>query len=147
MRMDEIIKKFQRLLYFILLLFLGLVILVSIINLGIIVIEFLLNDDGFILESHEIIQIFGFFLLVIIGFEFFESVYAYLRDNVIHAEVIVMVALTAAARHVILLDNTESDLHLFGLGVLIISLGVAYYLIRKTNRDKAKELLIESISE
>ena len=142
--MFHALRKFQRALYIILLLFLGLVIVVSIINLGIIVFELLCNDQGFILETHEIIQIFGYFLLVLIGLEFFESVMIYLRDNIIHAEVIIMVALTAVARKIILLDSGESDLHLVGLGFLILALGVAYYLIRKSNREKEKEKLVES---
>lgn len=137
--MIDSIKTFHRIMYLVLLILLGIVLVVSVINLGIIVFMFLVDDGGFILESHEIIQIFGYFLLVLIGIEFFESILTYLRDNIIHVEVIVMVAMTAVARKVILLDSEVSDTHLFGLGVLILSLGIAYYLIRKSHREKIME--------
>ncbi len=136
--MIDSIKTFHRIMYLVLLILLGIVLVVSVINLGITVFWSLVDDGGFILESYEIIQIFGYFLLVLIGIEFFESILTYLRDKVIHVEVIVMVAMTAVARKVILLDSEVSDMHLIGLGFLILSLGIAYYLIRKSNREKMK---------
>jgi len=145
--MIDSIKTFHRIMYLVLLILLGIVLVVSVINLGIIVVMFLVDDGGFILESHEIIQIFGFFLLVLIGVEFFESILTYLRDKVIHVEVIVMVAMTAVARKVILLDSEVSDMHLIGLGFLILSLGIAYYLIRQSNREKMKEELAKRTHE
>jgi uncharacterized membrane protein (DUF373 family) len=145
--MIDSIKTFHRIMYLVLLILLGIVLVVSVINLGIIVVMFLVDDGGFILESHEIIQIFGFFLLVLIGVEFFESILTYLRDHVIHVEVIVMVAMTAVARKVILLDSEVSDMHLIGLGFLILSLGIAYYLIRQSNREKMKEELAKRTHE
>jgi len=137
--MTGTIDAFHRLMYQILLLFLGIVLVVSIINLGVIVYLYLVDDNGYILESHEIIQIFSYFLLVLIGIEFFESILTYLKDHIIHAEVIVMVALTAVARKIILIDSSVSDTHLIGLGVLILSLGIAYYLIRRSHREKMIE--------
>lgn len=139
--MIDSIKTFHRIIYLVLLILLGIVLVVSVINLAIIVVMFLVDDGGFILESHEIIQIFGYFLLVLIGVEFFESILTYLRDHVIHVEVIVMVAMTAVARKVILLDSEVSDMHLLGLGFLILSLGIAYYLIRRSHREKIQEEL------
>ena len=58
-----------------------------------------------------------------------------------------MVAMTAVARKVILLDSEVTDMHLIGLGILILSLGIAYYLIRKSNREKIKEELIKRTHE
>lgn len=141
--MFEPIRKFQNVLYLILLIFLGLVLVVSIINLGFTVVILLINENGIILETQEIIQIFGYFLLVLIGIEFFESILTYLRDSIIHVEIIIMVALTAVARKIILIDPSVSDMHLIGLGVLILSLGVAYYLIRKSNRGNVKENIMK----
>lgn len=145
--MIDSIKTFHRIMYLVLLILLGIVLVVSVINLGITVFWSLVDDGGFILESYEIIQIFGYFLLVLIGIEFFESILTYLRDHVIHVEVIVMVAMTAVARKVILLDSEVSDMHLIGLGFLILSLGIAYYLIRKSNREKMKEELVKRTHE
>jgi len=145
--MIDSIKTFNRIMYLVLLILLGIVLVVSVINLAIIVVMFLVDDGGFILESHEIIQIFGYFLLVLIGVEFFESILTYLRDHVIHVEVIVMVAMTAVARKVILLDSEVSDMHLLGLGFLILSLGIAYYLIRRSHREKIQEELAKRTNE
>lgn len=128
------ISQFQKGLYLVLLGLLGLVIVASVLDLAFIVITSLLDAPFPLLEHREILSIFSLFLLVLIGIEFFETILAFLHENVIHVEIIIMVAVIAAARKVIILDTHETgDLHLIGLSLLIVSLGVSYYLIRRSN--------------
>jgi uncharacterized membrane protein (DUF373 family) len=129
-------ESFQKILYYIILLFLALVLIFSIFNLCSLVVSLLVDDGQFILESNELAQIFGYFLLVLIGIEFFDSIMTYLKDNVMHVEVIVMVAIIAVARKIILLSSDVDEPHILGLSALILGLGIAYYLIRRSNREK-----------
>ena len=59
-----------------------------------------------------------------------ETVKAYLRDDVIHVEVVLIVAIIALARKVIILELKEpSPLTLVGLAALVVSLAFSYRLI------------------
>jgi len=76
--------------------------------------------------------VFGFFLMVLIGLELMETIKAYLRDDRVHAEVVMLVALVAAARKVIILDYHEMAPEvLYGMALLIVALGISYYFIRR----------------
>jgi len=56
----------------------------------------------------------------------------YLVEKVNHVEVVLAVAIIAVARKVIILDVKEvSSLTLIGIGAIIISLLVGYYLVRR----------------
>ena len=92
----------------------------------------LISPPFLLLSGDEILALFGSFLLVLITLEFFESIKVYLRENTIPYELVVVIAITAIARKVIVLDlETASDLHLIGLGVVVIALAGAYYLLKR----------------
>ena len=84
------------------------------------------------------------FLLVLIAVELLDTMKAYIEENVIHVEIVVLLAIIAIARKVILLDPAETDgVELIGIGIIIIGLAGAYYLLRKAGftlgTPKAKE--------
>lgn len=95
------------------------------------------TDDVLFLEIDELFRIFGFFFIILIGFELIETVEMYFKDNVIHAEVVLLVAIIAISRKVILLDLEKYDpLAIIGLGIIIIALGGCYSLIKLSYRGK-----------
>ena len=77
-------------------------------------------------------EVFGGFLLILIGVELMKTVAMYLSSHEMHVEVVFTVAIIAIARHTIDLDlrNLEG-IQLVGLGVLLIALAVGYYFFRK----------------
>ena len=84
-----------------------------------------------------LLEIFGYFLLVLIGVELLETLKAYLRKDVIHVRVVLEVALFAMARKVIIEEpNTVPGLTLFGIAALILALGIAFYFERQAKREK-----------
>lgn len=133
--MIKLISGFEKTLYGILLFLLGIVLIASVMDLAYIIFTYIFDEQVFpLLENKEILSIFSLFLLVLIGIEFFETILAYLKENVIHVEVIIMVAVIAVARKVIVLDTSEAtNSHLIGLSLLMLSLGVAYYLVKRSN--------------
>lgn len=87
--------------------------------------HFLINTDG-------IMDLFGVFLLVLIGIELLDTIKVYFKKNVVHVEVVILVAIIAIARKVIVLDFEKYDgLELLAIGVIIVALSVSYYMIKK----------------
>jgi len=90
-----------------------------------------------LLEINELLDIFGLFLLVLLGIELISTLKTYLTENEIHAEVVFAVALIAIGRKVIILDVKEiSSASLLGIAAIIISLSVGYFLVKRTFHGK-----------
>ena len=69
---------------------------------------------------------------MLIAVELLDTMKAYITENVIHVEVVVLLAIIAIARKVILLDpRRPTEMELIGIGIIIVGLAASYYLIRK----------------
>jgi uncharacterized membrane protein (DUF373 family) len=82
--------------------------------------------------------VFGMILTVIIALEFKKSllVVAESRDTAVQIRSVVMIALLAICRKVIILDLTETDaLHILALAAAILALGLIYWLIGVRDRE------------
>ncbi|TBR36122.1 hypothetical protein EYV96_16100 [Dyella terrae] len=78
-------------------------------------------------------------LLTLIGLELIETVRAYLQSHYVRLEVVVIIALIALGRHIVELNPHELDgPRLIGLGVLVFSLGVCYFVVRLTSDRRSK---------
>ncbi len=124
---------------FIVLVLMTIIVAISIVELGIVLYVDLFDptDDVLFLEIDELFRIFGFFFIILIGFELVETVEMYFKNNVIHAEVVLLVAVIAVSRKVILLDLEKYEpLAIVGLGFIIISLGGCYWLIKLSFRSE-----------
>jgi uncharacterized membrane protein (DUF373 family) len=97
----------------------------------------LFQPPGFFLGVEDLFDIFGLFLMVLIGLELMTSIEMYLKDNTIHAEVMFLVALTAVARKVVILDAKSIDyMTVFAIAALVIALAGGYYLIKRSNTNR-----------
>ena len=67
--MIEAIKKFERVIFISLLVMMSLVVLLATIELGWIIIKDIITPPIFLLEINELFEIFGLFMLVLIGVE------------------------------------------------------------------------------
>jgi uncharacterized membrane protein (DUF373 family) len=111
----------------------GLVLFFAVIDLGYIVISDIITPPIFLFDIKELLDIFGMFLLVLIGVELLETMRTYIKENTIRVQVVFMVALIAVARKVIILDPDKHEpAALLGVAAIIFALAVGYYLIRKT---------------
>lgn len=123
---------------FVVLILMTIIVAIAIVELGIILYLDLFDstDDVLFLEIDELFRIFGFFFIILIGFELVETVEMYFKENVIHAEVVLLVAVIAVSRKVILLDLEKYEpLAIIGLGAIILSLGACYWLIKRSYRS------------
>jgi len=131
--MLEKLKSFERIITFVLIGMMIVVVLLATLELGWIIIKDIITPPVMILEIDELLEIFGLFLLVLIGIELLETIKSYLHDQVLRVEVVLSVALIAIARKVIILDiKHASNMTLVGIGVIIAALAGAYYLFKQS---------------
>jgi uncharacterized membrane protein (DUF373 family) len=98
----------------------------------------LLTFDLFFTEpkwtfSTSLLKIFGLFLNVLIALELMENVTAYLRHHSIQLELVIITALTAVARKIVIFDSkVEGDI--IGLAIAVLSLSISYGIVRSQNK-------------
>jgi uncharacterized membrane protein (DUF373 family) len=135
-------KKFERVILISLLVMMSLVVLLATIELGWIIIKDIITPPIFLLEINELFEIFGLFMLVLIGIELLETIAQnYTNKNTNHAKIVITVALIAIARKVIILDvENYSGQALAGIAAIVLALSLVYFLIqRKPGRQKLCE--------
>jgi uncharacterized membrane protein (DUF373 family) len=131
------LKKFERIIVTALIVMMVLTILLATIELGWLIIKDIITPPVILLEINELLDIFGLFLLVLLGIELVSTLKTYLTENEIHVEVVFAVALIAIGRKVIILDVKEiSSLSLIGIASIIISLSIGYFLVKRTFHSK-----------
>jgi uncharacterized membrane protein (DUF373 family) len=133
---ETLITKVQKLTVLALAAMLVLVMLLSTLHLGVLIAEEIWKPPRWLIAVQGLLEIFGYFLLVLIGVELLETLKAYVRKDVIHVRVVLEVALIAMARKVIIEEpNTVPGLTLFGIAALILALGIAFYFERQAKRE------------
>lgn len=139
----RIVEKAERIIIITLLLSLLLIIVyTTIVFIGLLftgilfAIENSFSDNNILKHLHSV---FGGFLSVLIGIELLHTIKMYLKEDVVHVEVVLLVALIGISRHVIDLDFEHLGPNtLFGIAALIIALSSGYYLIKRGMRLKVK---------
>ena len=91
----------------------------------------------------DLIKVLGDLLTVLIALEVLQNITSYLRRHVVQIELVLVTALTAVARKVIVLPSGAEDKPqlLIGLGVAVVSLSAAYWLVKRANARPAKASL------
>ena len=134
------LKKFERMIVTALIVMMGLTILLATIELAWLIIKDVISPPILFLEIQELLDIFGLFLLVLLGIELISTLKTYLTENEVHVEVVFAVALIAIGRKVIILDVKEiSSLSLVGIAAIIISLSVGYFLVKRTFHGRGSQ--------
>ena len=131
--MERFLKHFERYVVIGLLGMMVVVVFLGTVELGVILVEQMLNPPRFILlDINEMLTIFGFFMMVLIGLELIETIKVYLVREMVHVEVILLVAIIAIARKVIVLDvKTLPPLTLVGIAAIVLALSVGYYVLKR----------------
>ena len=138
--MLKFLTKFETLIISALTVMMALVIVFAAIELGWMIVKDLFSLPFDFLRINELLEIFGLFLLVLIGIELLHTLRTYFKKSTIHVEVVLTVALIAIARKVIILDiKTVSAPTLAGIGVIVVALSIGYFLIRRSHREGRRE--------
>jgi len=136
--MEKFLGQFERYIVISLLGMMVVVVLLGTAELAVILVEEMLRPPRLILLNiHEMLEIFGFFLMILIGLELIESIKVYLAEKTVHVELIFLVAIIAITRKVIILDvKSMAPLTLIGVAAIILALSVGYYWLKRALNHK-----------
>lgn len=86
-------------------------------------------------------ELIGLFLMILIGVELLEAIKGFLKTEVLHVELVVLVAIIAIARKVIVWGVAKSTaLEMFSLAAMLAALALTYWVIKicyKKNKGSA----------
>ena len=139
--MITVLKKCEKVMILALMVMMAVVLLLATIDLGWLIIKDTVNPPYFLLSVEQLLEIFGLFMLVVIGIELLETIMkTYITQDQPHYEVVLSVAIIAIARKVIILDLKEVDsLSLVGIATIVVALTAGYYLMRRArSQDRAE---------
>ena len=115
------------------------VVLLATIELGWILAQDVLTPPVFLLEIEELMELFGQFLLVLIGIELLHSMKVYVARREIHLEAVLAVAVIAVARKIVVVGPKElPDGALLGIAAVMLALALGYYLVRRTHQENGR---------
>ena len=135
--METFLTKTQKIIAIVLGVLLIVVVALSTVDLGFLIAQDIWKPPRFLIPVQGLLEIFSFFLVILIGVELLETLKAYVKKDVIHVRLVLEVALIAIARKVIILEpNSVTALTLFGMAAIISALGVAFYFERKAHREQ-----------
>ncbi len=127
------LRILQRFIIILLLFIMSLILLLATFNVIFFILKNIVQQPSDQFSASNLMELFSIFLVILIGIELLETVKAFLKKEIIQVEIVILVAIIAVARKVIIWDFSESSANeVFGISAILLSLGVAYFLIRKT---------------
>jgi uncharacterized membrane protein (DUF373 family) len=128
----DTLKKFEKIIFSTLAVLISFVVFVSTLRLVWRISVEMIEPPFLLLNTEQLLTIFDLFLIILIGLELLETIKIYITHGKTPVEVILTVALIAAARKVITLEYTKlPSLTLVGIASIIIALAAGYHLIKK----------------
>ncbi|MBD2362927.1 phosphate-starvation-inducible PsiE family protein [Anabaena minutissima FACHB-250] len=114
--------------------FMVIVILVAIVDLGTYIVKEVFTTPYGAINT-TLFKVFGLFLNILIALEILENITAYLKRHVFQVELVIVTSLIAVARKIIILDLEKvRGLDIIGLGTAVLALSISYLIIRSSNR-------------
>jgi uncharacterized membrane protein (DUF373 family) len=134
MNMLSLLKRYEKIMVSALMIMMAVVLGLATIDLGWMILKDVMTPPYLLLDVVELLDIFGLFMLVLIGIELLETIMkTYLMEGKPHFEVVLSVAIIAIARKVIILDVKEVEsLSLFGIAAIVIALTAGYFLMKRS---------------
>jgi uncharacterized membrane protein (DUF373 family) len=129
---DKIFHGFEKTLAAVLLILIAIVAVLAVLELCVVLYRDLAGLRLFLLNDRGMFELFGLFLTVLIAIELMASIHMYMKDKSVHAELMLLIAVTALTRKVVVLDADAYDpMYLIGLAALLGTLIGGYYLVRR----------------
>lgn len=133
------LDKFEDVVHHTLLFMLACVVLLATFELGWLIVRDALTPPLFLLEIDELLELFGQFLLVLIGLELIHSVKVYIEQREYHLEAVLAVALIAVARKIITLEaKALPEGTLLGIAAIVLALVLGYYMLQRSRREASQ---------
>src|SRR4030088_3745175 len=137
-RLLSLYQRFEHVVVTILTALIAIIVVVAVWNLSVKILFGLVLSGSLDPSDYRVFQaVFGMIFTVIIALEFKKSllVVADRHDSVVQIRSVVVIALLAICRKIIILDLAETDaLHILALAAAILALGLIYWLIGVRDR-------------
>jgi uncharacterized membrane protein (DUF373 family) len=136
-------QKAERFIIYALVVMMATVLVLATIELAYHIIMAVITPPILLLNFDDILDLFGIFLLVLIGIELLDTIKIYFKRNIVHVEVVVLVAIIAISRKVIVLEVGDYPPGtLIGIALIIFALAICYFLIKRLGSEiiNVKEL-------
>jgi uncharacterized membrane protein (DUF373 family) len=132
--MSDMIKYIQRFLIWGILVVVSILLVLAFVDIVYVIVQKIVAPPFLIIDANGLMDLFSLFLVLLIGLELLETVKAYLKDDLFHVEFIILVAIIAIARKVIIWDFEKyKTSELLSLSAMIVALGLTYFLIKKSD--------------
>jgi uncharacterized membrane protein (DUF373 family) len=135
-------QKFEHVVILVLSSLIAVVVAMAVWNLVLEVVSSIIFSRGAVPAEYAAFQaLFGMIFTVIIALEFKRSllVVAERQRSIVQVRTVVLLALLAVVRKLIILDLSATDpQHLFALAAAILALGGVYWLVRDQDRREAR---------
>jgi uncharacterized membrane protein (DUF373 family) len=136
-------ERFEEIVILILTGLIAVVVVFAVWNLALKIFQAILGPGTSDPTDYSVFQaIFGAIFTVIIALEFKRSllVVAQRQESIVQVRTVVLIALLAIVRKVIILDLASTDaLQVFALAAAILALGAVYWLVRDQDRAIARD--------
>lgn len=140
-RLFAFMRVVERGIFITLALLMMLAVVLSTIELAWILISEFRKPPVMLLDIRNLLEIFGFFMMILIGLELLEIIKSHVTAKHIQIEIVLLVALIAIARKVIILEFKAMDpWALVGIAATILGLSVGYFLVARARKDVKAEL-------
>jgi uncharacterized membrane protein (DUF373 family) len=134
--METFLVRAQKLIALALAILLIVVVTLATVHLGTLIAEEIWKPPRFLIPVQGLLDIFAFFLLILIGVELLDTLKAYVKKDAIHVRLVLEVALIAMARKVIIVEpDSVPGITLLGIAAIILALAVAFYFERRTQKE------------
>jgi len=133
------ITKIQAATVAVIMVLLTVVVILSTAHLGWMIAEEIWKPPRFLIPVQGLLDIFGYFLLVLIGVELLETLKMYLNRDITNISVVIEVALIAMARKVITEEPESVPVFTqLGIAALILALAIAFYFERQARNSRTR---------
>ena len=134
--MEKILRRFKQAILVFVMAMLMIVLALAAVEFVFILIEQLTQPPRFLLDVTQLTTVFSFALMLLIGIELLESVeVAYMSEHNVRklVEYIILIALIAIARKIIIIDFYTTDaIAILGIAAVFLSLPLGYYFLTKS---------------
>lgn len=132
MQISVVFKAFEAVLLVGILLALSVTLLLAFVDIAYVIYAKIMAPPAFIVDAQGLIELFSLVLILLIGLELVETVKTYLKENAVHVELVLLVAIIAIARKVVVWDFSQyTHTELYSLAAMVVALGVSHFLVKR----------------
>ncbi len=132
--MKRVILFIERLLIYGILLLMSIMLILSFVDLLVEIVRQVIQPPFLLIDTETLMELFSIILVLLIGIELLETIKLYLKEDTIHVELVILVAIIAVARKVIIWDFTKYEVkELIGISVILLALGITYLLLKRAD--------------